>query len=235
MIADASSNANSWTSDLSEDAEVQQLLLVQQQLTKIGFDLGSEAGQIGPRTQQALKAYVSLKNPRVTHDLMAQALIDLEMLARLERGVIYQAQGNIWEAMNEYDTAARLDPSNGDAHFHRAEIYHDVGLPELAIAGYEAALYLDQKHFRAYHGRGDVHFDRGHYWLALADHTDGLGSRIMGDAYLVIRGNVIDAKELVAPQVEAAMLWAVGAWNQAREVFAKKIRSFNEEDKQETT
>jgi len=235
VISDASTDTTIWTAGLGEDAEVQRALVVQGQLKEIGFDLGPLDGVMGPRTQQAIKDYVANKEPSVTDDLMAQALIDLEIMARLEQGSAHHAQGHYHSAIDEYSKIVRLDPNNSDVHFNRAVIYQEIGVPGLAVTEYDMALELRSDHVMAYHGRGNAHFSKAEYWQAFADHTDGFGWRLLGDRYFDLRDYLRVAKEQVAPEFEAMMEWTKGSWDQAKEAFAEKMKSFDERGEKEPT
>jgi tetratricopeptide (TPR) repeat protein len=235
VIADASTDAIARATDPGEEAEVRRLLLVQGQLTEIGFDPGTPDGVMGPRTEQAIKDYVAQTEPVVTDDLMAQALIDLENLARLERASAHHAQGDYHSAIGEYSKVARLDPSNRGVHFNRAVIYQQIGVPDLAITEYDMTLELGHNHVMAYHGRGNAHFSKGEYWRAFADHADGFGLRLLGDRYIALKDRLNDAKERVAPEFEAMVQWAKGSWDQAKQAVAEKMRSLDEGDQEEAT
>jgi tetratricopeptide (TPR) repeat protein len=235
VVADASTDAVAWAPDPGEEAEVQQLLLVQEHLTELGFDLGTPDGVMGPRTEQAIKDYVAQKEPAVTGELMAQALIDLENLARLERASAHHAQGDYHSAIGEYSKIARLDPDKRGVHFNRAVIYQQIGVPDLAIREYDMTLELGHDHVMAYHGRGNAHFSKGEYWRAFADHADGFGLRLLGDRYIALKDQLHDAKEQVAPEFEAMVQWAKGSWDQAKQAVAEKMRSLDEGDEEEAT
>jgi tetratricopeptide (TPR) repeat protein len=223
-----------WSADPGEE-EAQRLLLVQGQLTEIGFDPGTPDGVMGPRTEQAIKDYVAQKEPVVTNDLTAQALIDLEIMARLERGSAHHAQGDYHSAINEYSKIARLDPDNRGVHFNRAVIYQKIGVPDLAITEYDMTIELRHDHVMAYHGRGNAHFSKGEYWRAFADHADGFGLRLLGDRYIALKDRLHDAKEQVAPEFEAMVQWAKGSWDQAKQAVAEKMRSLDEGGEEEAT
>ena len=235
VVADASADTMAWAADPGEEAEAQRLLLVQGQLTEIGFDPGTPDGVMGPQTEQAVKDYVAQKEPVVTDDLMARALIDLEIMARLERGSAHHAQGDYHGAINEYSKIARLDPDNRGVHFSRAVIYHEIGLPDLAITEYDMTLELRHDHVMAYHGRGNAHFSKGEYWRAFSDHADGFGLRLLGDRYIALKDQLHDAKERVAPEFEAMVQWAKGSWDQAKQAVAEKMRTLDEGDEEEAT
>lgn len=235
VIADASMDVAPQAGDLGEDTETQRLMVVQQYLTKVGFDLGPQDGRMGPRTEQAIKDYVATKDPSATDSQLAQALVDIEIDARLERAEAHRARGDIWKAINEYAKVSRLGSTDGDVHLSRAVIYHGIGLPELAITAYDEVLGLDHKHAMAYHGRGNARFDRGEYWTAFADHADGFGVRLLGDGYLVMRDHLREGMEKVAPEFEAMLQWAEETWVQAKDAVADKVRPSNEENEEEAT
>ena len=214
--------------DPEGDGEAQRLLIAQRQLKELGFELGPVDGRMGPLTEKAVSDYVVLTKVEVTEDWMEQALLGLEVMARLDQGSQYHAKGDIWDAVNEYSKVSRLDPDNVDVRFKRAVIYHEMGLTDLAISEYDRALEVDLQHVMAYHGRGNAQFSKGEYWLAFADHANAFGFRTLGDRYLVVREQVRDATDRVAPELEALAEWAKGTWDQAKDVIAEKLEAFND-------
>ena len=66
-------------------------------------------------------------------------------LARVfrSRGNVHLAGGNIAEAMKDYDTAVRLDPTYNLAYISRGVVFHEQRNYQLAIADYDQAIALD--------------------------------------------------------------------------------------------
>ena len=77
-------------------------------------------------------------------------------LARVfrSRGNVHLAGGNIAEAMKDYDTAVRLDPTYNLAYISRGVVFHEQRNYQLAIADYDQAIALDPDYALAYANRG---------------------------------------------------------------------------------
>jgi tetratricopeptide (TPR) repeat protein len=222
-------------------AEVQRLLIVQEQLREMGFDPGPSDGALGPQTQQAVRDYVAQANGSAveasgtqgtsgtqangTGDPTAQALVDLEVMGHLARGEQHHALGEYHAALQEYGKAVRLDPKNSRAWFNRGLVYQEIGVPDLAISEYDMSLTLSDDQVMAYQSRGNAHFDIGDYWHAFADHADGLGVRYLGDQYLVVTGRIGETWARVEPQLAAMLQWAEGAWDQAKATLEEKLQA----------
>jgi peptidoglycan hydrolase-like protein with peptidoglycan-binding domain len=216
-------------------AEVQRLLIVQEQLREMGFDPGPSDGALGPQTQQAVRDYVAQANGSVTEasgtevngtvDPTVQALVDLEVMGHLASGEQHHTLGEYHAALQEYGKAVRLDPKNSRAWFNRGLIYQEIGVPDLAISEYDMSLTLSDDQVMVYQSRGNAHFDIGDYWRAFADHADGLGVRYLGDQYLVITRRIGETWTQIEPQVTATLEWAEGAWDQAKATLEEKLQA----------
>jgi peptidoglycan hydrolase-like protein with peptidoglycan-binding domain len=226
-------------------AEVQRLLIVQEQLREMGFDPGPSDGALGPQTQQAVRDYVAQANGSVTEasgtevngtvDPTVQALVDLEVMGHLASGEQHHTLGEYHAALQEYGKAVRLDPKNSRAWFNRGLIYQEIGVPDLAISEYDMSLTLSDDQVMVYQSRGNAHFDIGDYWRAFADHADGLGVRYLGDQYLAVTGRIGETWTHVEPQLAAMLEWAEGAWDQAKATLEEKLQSSDGGSAEEAT
>ena len=68
----------------------------------------------------------------------------------------FREQGNLQEAIVEYDQAIRLDPQLALAYYNRGVAYHYLGQPKQAIEDYAEALRLDPQHASAYANRAQA-------------------------------------------------------------------------------
>lgn len=211
------------------------LAMVQDQLRALGFDPGPSDGVMGLRTRQAIRDYVAQAGGEATEDAVARALVELEAMGRLARGAEHHGKGDYHAALADYQTAARLDPTNPRAYFNRGLILQDMGLPELAIADFDETLDLKADHVMAYRSRGNAHFAMGDYWDAFADHADGLGLRYLGERYLFVRDRLGEVRTQVAPGLAAVFNWAEGAWQQAKQSVAETLRRSDAQDGDKAT
>lgn len=80
-----------------------------------------------------------------------------------ERGMLMEAQGRPGDALDEYETAVRLDANYDDAAF-RLALLHDLhGDEDRAIEIYERLAARQPAHVNALMNLGVLYEDRGHY------------------------------------------------------------------------
>lgn len=89
-------------------------------------------------------------------------------------GVAYEKRGLFFEAMEEYKTAASINPKNPEAHDHMGTIYYKFGLMEKALEEYKIAIRLNPSFGEAHNNIGVVYHTMGmleeaieHYKAAL--------------------------------------------------------------------
>jgi tetratricopeptide (TPR) repeat protein len=95
-------------------------------------------------------------------------------LARLhaDRGVAYQAQGDLDHAMADFTESLRADPTYARAYYNRGVIWYRKRDPDRAIADYSEAIRLDPKSDKtayAYINRGTIWVEKGELDRAIAD------------------------------------------------------------------
>ena len=64
------------------------------------------------------------------------------MPAYQNRGNAWYARGNYGEALEDYDTAIRLDPNAASAYVNRATVRRDLGVIDGALEDYQKAIEL---------------------------------------------------------------------------------------------
>jgi len=90
-----------------------------------------------------------------------KAIVDYDQAIRLQqranyftnRGDSYQFKGELGTALDDYNTALRLDPNFALAYNNRAVLYAEMGERAKALADYEAAVRLDPGNENAINGR----------------------------------------------------------------------------------
>jgi len=86
------------------------------------------------------------------------------------RGVAYRRKGEYGRALQDYEQAIRLNPSNANVYNNRGIIYRIKGDYGRAIADYDEAIWLKHGDFpAAYYNRALAYADKGEYELSLRD------------------------------------------------------------------
>jgi len=92
----------------------------------------------------------------------------------LERGIALGSRGNLDDAIEELQTAARLAPENVDALVNLGLAYEKKDEWALATASYERALQLQPKHAGAHMGLGVIRHRTGELSKAIAEYRTAL-------------------------------------------------------------
>jgi tetratricopeptide (TPR) repeat protein len=103
----------------------------------------------------------------------------------LNRGADYADQGQLDQAIAEYQEAIRLDPDYAEAHYNLGLAYHKQGKLDDAIAEYKEAIRIDPSMADAHVNLGVAYADQGKLDEAIAAYREAL--RInpdLGDAHL---------------------------------------------------
>jgi tetratricopeptide (TPR) repeat protein len=86
------------------------------------------------------------------------------------RGVAYRRKGEYDRALQDYEQAIQLNPSNATAYNNRGIIHRIKGEYARAIADYDEAIWLKNGDYpAAYYNRALAHADKGEYELSLRD------------------------------------------------------------------
>jgi tetratricopeptide (TPR) repeat protein len=103
-----------------------------------------------------------IRSGREQHEKLATAFDN--------RGVAYKHKGQYDLALEDYEQAIRLNPSNAHAYNNRGVVYRIKGEYARAIADYDEAISLTNGDFpSAYYNRALAYADNGEYELSLRD------------------------------------------------------------------
>jgi tetratricopeptide (TPR) repeat protein len=97
--------------------------------------------------------------------------------AYFHRGGMYRFQGNLEDAIKDYDLAIDIDPKNAKTYNERGLVWLDRGDLDKAISDYNTAIRLDVNETKALLNRGTVRRIRGDLHGALADFNEALSRR----------------------------------------------------------
>ena len=74
--------------------------------------------------------------------------------AYTNRGLAYHEDGDLDQAIADYDQALVLDPQHVGAYYSRGNAYFSKGDFDQAITDFDQAIELDQQYVNAYYNRG---------------------------------------------------------------------------------
>lgn len=86
------------------------------------------------------------------------------------RGDSYAALGDMKNALEDYDSGIRLDPSNADVYYKRATLHREAGRHEDAIADFSAVIDIKPGYGEAFRSRGLSYSELGEAARALQDY-----------------------------------------------------------------
>jgi tetratricopeptide (TPR) repeat protein len=115
-------------------------------------------------------------------------------------GVLYARQGDLEQALAEYQTALRLDPRRHEAHKNAGVLYAQQGDLEAAHRHYQQALELRPHYVEALNAQGLVLMERGQLDSALARFEEAVAQFDYAPAY-----NNLGAARLRRGQVPEAI------------------------------
>ncbi|MFH1007990.1 MAG: tetratricopeptide repeat protein [Candidatus Latescibacterota bacterium] len=139
-----------------------------------------QAGSVGaPASAQVPGPYGSGQGPGTRSDLTGQITSKSKLSETIRThynlGVTYQKQGQLSQAMKEYEKVVQLDPSNVEAHNNLGLIHKDMGELDAAMAEYQKAISINPDHWKAHHNLGVVYYLKGDLEKASSEYKSALG------------------------------------------------------------
>jgi len=111
--------------------------------------------------------YAPVDNLVAAHQLEKRGLSKAE--EHYEAGLKLESEGELREAIAEYDEAIRLEPYLAPAYNNRGNAYARLGQLERALPDYSEAIRLDPYYGLAYSNRGIAYVNLGKFELAIQD------------------------------------------------------------------
>ncbi|MBF0503470.1 MAG: tetratricopeptide repeat protein [Candidatus Omnitrophica bacterium] len=90
------------------------------------------------------------------------------------RGNAYEKQGNLTQAMLDYNKAIEINPKYAEAYYNRGKIYNQQGKVIQALSDYSKAIEQNPDYAEAYDNRGTIYGRHGDVYRAIADFTKAI-------------------------------------------------------------
>ena len=87
-------------------------------------------------------------------------------------GIQKALMGDYKNAIQDYDQALNLAPSNSEVYYNRGVAYFSINRPQNAIADFNQAIALQPEMAEAYGNRGLIRLNLGDHQGALADYEE---------------------------------------------------------------
>jgi tetratricopeptide (TPR) repeat protein len=88
-----------------------------------------------------------------------------------KRGELLATAGQDEEALSDFETSVKLDPTRASAYHNRGVSFGMMGDYDAAMADFNKVLQLSPNHAKAYYNRGEVRFKRGDVQGAIEDYS----------------------------------------------------------------
>ena len=89
-------------------------------------------------------------------------------------GVYYSEQGRVDEAIEQFNTAIKINPRHAQAHNNLGIAYTKKMMFNEAIAEYKRALVLDPRHAKAYYNLGIAYFKQSKFDQAITEFKNAI-------------------------------------------------------------
>ncbi len=90
------------------------------------------------------------------------------------RGFAYYQQGNLVQAIPDFNKAIEINPNYGEVYNIRGAAYRAQGNLTQAISDYNKAIEIDSNFAEAYNNRGNVYYLQGNLTQAIADYNKAI-------------------------------------------------------------
>jgi len=84
-------------------------------------------------------------------------------------GIVYNNQGQLTQALFNFNKAIDIDPHFAEAYNNRGNVYSQQGRLSQALSDFNKTLEIDPNSVDAYNNRGNVYSRQGHFTQALSD------------------------------------------------------------------
>lgn len=98
----------------------------------------------------------------------------LSACSHYENGNALFENGNMIEALSEYDKAIELNPRHAQAYTNRALVLQSIGQLDQALESCNHAIEINPTILEAYINRGNIHSELGNFSLAVNDYDNAL-------------------------------------------------------------
>jgi tetratricopeptide (TPR) repeat protein len=135
------------------------------------------------------------------------------------RGNAYFDQGDVTQAMSDYNKAIEIDTSFVDAYNNRGFIYDKQGNLTQAMSNFNEAIEIDPSFASAYYNRGTIYDQQGNFTQAVSDYSKAIGIKPnFAEAYNN-RGDVYNK--------QGNFTQAMSDFNRAIEINPKYVEAYN--------
>jgi len=104
------------------------------------------------------------------------------------RGFAYQANGDIEQALADFNQALKFNPKSPEAYNNRGNVYHVQKQSARALADYSQAIAIDPDDGDYYYNRGNAYQAKGDLDRAIADFSKAIEKKVKYDMVYFNRG-----------------------------------------------
>jgi Flp pilus assembly protein TadD len=124
------------------------------------------------------------------------------------RGAGFQRRGQFDKALEDYDTAIALDPSDSQVYLNRGTVFVGMGMYKRAVAEFDKAIDLNPSYYKAYNNRAFAFGELGETARAIADLNKAIA---------------LDASSFEAYVNLGVLYGKAGSFDRAIELFDKSL------------
>ncbi len=120
----------------------------------------------------------------------------------LGRGMLYESQAKLFDAINDYSEAIGIDSSYYFGYYNRGNVYYDLKKYDEAIRDFTKAISLNPKYLNSYVNRGLCYLEVGDYSKAERDFSFALSlDSTQADVWFFL-GEVLTSQEKYSDGLE---------------------------------
>ncbi len=144
------------------------------------------------------------------------------------RGLFYNQQGNLPQALSDFNRAIEIDPNYAGAYNERGKVYSQQGNLPQALSDFNRAVELNHNFAEAYNNRGNIYKGQGNLTGALSDFNRAIEIKPKyefafanrGNTY-TMQGDLTDAISDLSKAIELSPDFA-GFYNDRGFLYARK-------------